>query len=173
MERKVKYSYAFKLECIELAIKNHYSLSYVSKQKDIDKSMLRKWFGIYKVYGKAGLHPRINTSYTVDFKLMVLKTMESKSSSLSSIRLQFNIPTDSIILKWQKDFVKFGINGLQPKPRGRPTSMINTKPKKPKSDKPLTREDELLKENERLRCENDLLKKLHALAQARKKQEPL
>jgi transposase len=134
--------------------------------------MLRKWFGIYKVYGKAGLHPRMNTSYTVDFKLMVLKTMESKPSSLSSIRLQFNIPTDSIILKWQKDFAKFGINGLQPKPRGRPTSMITNKPKKRKTDKPLTRVEELLKENERLRCENELLKKLHALAQAKKNQKP-
>ncbi len=46
--------------------------------------------------------------------------------------------------------------------------MSNNKPQKPKSDKPLTREEELLKENEKLRCENDLLKKLHALAKPKK-----
>jgi transposase len=41
-----------------------------------------------------------------------------------------------------------------------------------KSSKPLTREEELLKENEYLRAENALLKKLQALVQADKKQKP-
>ena len=46
--------------------------------------------------------------------------------------------------------------------------MSNFKRSKRTSDKPLTREDELLRENERLRCELDLLKKLQALIQAEK-----
>ena len=50
--------------------------------------------------------------------------------------------------------------------------MSDYKRKKSKSDKPLTREEELLKENERLRCENELLKKLQALAQARINPKP-
>ena len=37
---------------------------------------------------------------------------------------------------------------------------------KKKSDKPLTREEELLLEIESLRCENALLKKFNALVQA-------
>jgi transposase len=49
-------------------------------------------------------------------------------------------------------------------------SSFKRKPRK--SDKPMTREEELLKENEYLRAENELLKKLHALVQTRKKQEP-
>ena len=47
---------------------------------------------------------------------------------------------------------------------------IKRKPKK--SDKPLTREEELLRENEYLKAENELLKKLHALAQIKKKRKP-
>jgi transposase len=47
--------------------------------------------------------------------------------------------------------------------------MDNIRRKKRKSDKPLTREEELLLENEALRCENDLLKKLQALIQAEEK----
>jgi transposase len=47
--------------------------------------------------------------------------------------------------------------------------MSNIKRKKHKSDTPLTREEELLLENEALRCENDLLKKLYALIQAEEK----
>ncbi|WP_199873915.1 hypothetical protein [Aquirufa regiilacus] len=46
------------------------------------------------------------------------------------------------------------------------------KPNVKKAQKPLTREEELLKENEYLRAENDLLKKLQALVQADKKRKP-
>jgi transposase len=35
MKRKVKYDYAFKLECVELVLKKHYSDGYVSKLKQI------------------------------------------------------------------------------------------------------------------------------------------
>jgi transposase len=47
--------------------------------------------------------------------------------------------------------------------------MNDNKRKKRKSDKPLTREEELLLEIEALRCENELLKKLQALIQAEEK----
>ena len=47
--------------------------------------------------------------------------------------------------------------------------MNDNKRKKRKSDKPLTREQELLLEIEALRCENELLKKLQALIQAEEK----
>ena len=172
MERKVKYDYAFKLECVELVLTKHYSDRYVSKLKQIPRWNVRKWVSFYKVYGEVGLLPRINQSYSAEFKIKVLKTIEKKSLSLRETCLKFNIPSDSIIIKWQKDFTNFGLEGLQPKPKGRPKSMSNFKRKKHKSDKPLTREEELLLENERLRCENALLKKLQALIQARRNPKP-
>ena len=168
MERKVKYVYAFKLECVELVLKKYYSIVYVSKLKGPNESNIRKWVSLYKSHGKAGLLPRKNQFYSISFKLKVLKAIEKEFLSLQETRLKFNIPTDSIIVKWKKDFANFGIEGLQPKPKGRSISMSDFKRKKRKSDKPLTREEELLKENERLRCENELLKKLQALIQARK-----
>lgn len=168
MKRKVKYDYAFKLECVELVLKKHFSADYVSNLKGPDKSNIHKWVRFYKSYGKAGLLPRKNQNYSIAFKQNVLMIIEKESLSLKESCLRFNIPSESVIIKWQKDFITFGIEGLQPKTRGRPKSMSNYKRKKHKSDKPLTREEELLKENERLRCENELLKKLHALIQARK-----
>ena len=171
-ERKVKYDYAFKLECVELVLKKHYSKGYVSKLKQISRSNLQKWVSFYKTYGEVGLFPRINQSYSVGFKIKVLKTLEKKSLPLLAAAVMFNIPDLAIILKWKKDFVTFGVEGLQPKQRGRPISMSDYKRKKSKSDKPLTREEELLKENERLRCENELLKKLQALIQARRNPKP-
>ena len=133
------------------------------------ESNIRKWINFYIEYGSAGLLPRKNQSYSVDFKLKVLKAIDKKQLSLTDTCIKFNIPDAAIIVKWKRDFVNFGIEGLTSKPRGRPTTMDIIKRKKRKSDKPLTREEELLKENEVLRCENELLKKLQALIQAEEK----
>jgi transposase len=75
MERKVKYDYAFKLECVKLVLEKHYSCSYVSTEKGIERSNLRKWIGFYNEYGAIGLLPRRNQSYSLDFKLEVLKAI--------------------------------------------------------------------------------------------------
>ncbi|MDI6051373.1 transposase [Flavobacterium sp. XS2P24] len=172
MERKVKYDYAFKLECAELVLKKHYSEVYVSKLKQTARSNIRKWVSFYKCYGEIGLLSRKNQSYSIDFKLKVIKAIKKDSLSLKATGLRFNIPDQAIIVKWKKDFANFGIEGLKAKQRGRPISMSNYKRKKHKSGKPLTREEELLEENERLRCENELLKKLQALIQARRNPKP-
>jgi transposase len=169
MERKVKYDSTFKLECVELVLKSHYSCEWVSKQKGPNKSNVRKWVEFYKQYGKAGLLPRKNKNYSTAFKLKVVKSIDDDYLSLREACLKFNITSESVIIKWQKDFITFGIEGLQPKSKGRPKSMSNFKRKKNKSDKPLTREEELLLENEALRCELDVLKKFQALIQAEEK----
>lgn len=169
MERKVKYDYAFKLECVKLVLEKHYSCDYVSLQKGANESNIRKWVGFYRHYGVVGLLPRKNQSYSVNFKLKVLKAIDTKLLSLRDTSIKFNIPDAAIIVKWKRDFATFGLQGLQPKTRGKPKSMSDFKRKKRKSDKPLTREEELLLENEALRCENELLKKLQALIQAEEK----
>ena len=160
MERKVKYDYIFKIECIKLITDRHHSCAYVSEQKGVHASLIRKWLRFYKVYGHDGLLPRKNRQYSIDFKLKVLRAIDNEHLSLHQAYVKFNIPTRSIIAKWQQDFANFGVEGLQTKPIGRPKSMSTIKRKKPKSDKPLTREEELLLENEALRCENEVLKKL-------------
>lgn len=169
MERKVKYDYAFKLECVKLVLEKHYSCNYVATQKGLNESNIRKWVGFYGQYGDIGLLPRKNQSYSVNFKLKVLKAIDKDLLSLRDSSIKFNIPDPGIIVKWKKDFANFGFVGLHSKTRGKPKSMDTNKRKKRKSDKPLTREEELLLENEALRCENELLKKLQALIQAEEK----
>lgn len=155
-----------------MVLKKHYSDRHVSKLKQIPISNLRKWVSSYKTFGEVGLLPRTNQSYSAEFKIKVLKALERKSLSLTATGRMYNIPDVAIILKWKKDFANFGEEGLQPKQRGRPISMSDYKRKKSKLNRPLTREEELLKENERLRCENELLKKLQALIQARRNPKP-
>ena len=169
MERKVKYGYTFKLECVQAVLNEHQSCCSVSKQKGFSKSQLQKWVRLYNKYGGKGLLPSKNRIYSIDFKMRVLKSLSQEHLSLSKACLLFNIPSESTIIKWKKDFANFGIEGLKPKPIGRPKSISNFKRKNYKSDKPLTREEELLLENEALRCELDYLKKLQALIQAEEK----
>lgn len=165
MERKVKYDYEFKLLCVEEVLKNYRSTESVSTEKGISQTNLRRWVGFFRKYGKEGLVLRKNQNYSSDFKLRVLRAIDNKSLSLSETCLFFNIPNEAVIINWQRRLKEHGVPGLEHKPKGRPKSMTYKRAKK-KSDKPLTREEELLLENESLRMQVDYLKKLQALIQA-------
>jgi len=166
MERKVKYSYEFKLRCVHEVLQNHRSIGSVAAENPFDESNLRRWISFYRKHGNEGLRPKGgNQIYSIAFKLKVIKTIEKESLSLAQACLRFNIPTKSTIIVWQRKYGDEGLAGLKHKPKGRPVSM-DFKRKKRKSDKPLTREEELLRENEYLRAENEILKKFNALVQA-------
>ena len=166
MERKVKYNYEFKLRCVEEVLKNHQSINSVSIQNGLYPTGLNRWISVYIKFGNEGLLARKkNQKYNVNFKLKVLQTIQKNSLSLNEACLKFNIPTKSKIISWRRKYIEEGLSGLELKPKGRPKSM-NFKRKQRKTDKPLTREEELLKELEYLRAENEILKKLNALVQA-------
>ena len=166
MERKVKYTYEFKLRCVEEVLKRHQSVIATAQENGIALTNLKWWIRRYIAFGNQGLLPsQRTTNYSVKFKLDVLQSIEKKTLSLGEACLTFNIPTRSTIISWQRKYAKEGLTGLKPKPKGRPASM-NFKRKQRKTDKPLTREEELLKELEYLRAENEILKKFNALVQA-------
>ena len=173
MNKRIKYDYKFRLQCVEAVVKNNRSVKVVALEKGIEHSNLRLWLGFYRRYGKEGLKSRKYQFYDAPFKLNVIQTIEKELLSLREACARFNIPSDATIMSWKRLYESEGIQGLFNKPKGRPPKMkppIKSKAKK--SSKPLTREEELLKENEYLRAENALLKKLQALVQADKKQKP-
>jgi len=172
MYRKEKFSVAFKLESIKLHKKSHRSIESIATEKGFNESNLRKWIGFYGKYGISGLEPRKNRNYSLDFKIKVLKAIEIERISQREACIRFDIAAQSTVLNWQRDYEKSGILGLKNKPKGRSCIMSDYKRKKRKSDKPLTREEELLLENERLRAEIDFLKKLDALTLKKNKQRP-
>lgn len=165
MEIKVKYDYEFKLRCIEEVLKKNRSKESVAVENGISQTNLGRWLSFYLKFGKEGLLSGKNQDYSSSFKLRVIRTIDEKSLSLSEACLFFNIPNDGVIVNWQRKFKEHGPTGLENKPKGRPKSMTYKRAKK-KSTKPLTREEELLLENESLRMQVDYLKKLQALIQA-------
>jgi transposase len=173
MNKRIKYDYKFRLQCIDEVVNKRTPANIVADRKGVTRSNLRLWLKFYEYYGKAGLKARKYQHYDVRFKLKVLQAIEKETLSLPEACAKFNIPSESTLIKWQRMFKLEGIEGLNNKPKGRPPKMkppIKSKAKK--SSKPLTREEELLKELEYLRAENALLKKLQALVQADKKQKP-
>ena len=172
MERKVKYNYEFKLRCINEVLKKHSSISHVKSKYCIQESLLKKWLIYYKKYWKESLKPRPKTTrYAGDFKLRLVLSIKDNSQTLTGACLNYNIPSVSTLMNWVHKYDTFGASVLYEQTLGRPMNKDFKRAKK-KSDKPLTREEELLKENEALRCENALLKKFNALIQEKKSQQP-
>ena len=173
MNKRNKYNYKFRLQCIDAIVKDNCSIRSVAREKGVNITNLRLWYRFYERYGVDGLNERKYQTYTLAFKLLVIQSIEKDFLSLRGACTRFNIPSESTIVKWKKLYQSEGVKGLHSKPKGRIPMMSNSiKPKSKKASKPLTREEELLKENEYLRAENDLLKKLQALVQADKKRKP-
>ena len=173
MFKRKKYNYEFRLQCVRSVLEENRSINMVAGVYGVESSNLRLWVKFYEQYGSAGLKPRKRQEYSPAFKLKVIESIKNDYLSLSEACLKFNIPSESIIINWQRKYGKDGVLSLQAKPKGRPKQMNKPiKRKNRKSDKPLTREEELIKENEYLRAENELLKKLQALVQKDKKQKP-
>ena len=104
-------------------------------------------------------------SYTGDFKLSVIQYMHEHHLSLSQAAVHFGIPAESTLNKWERIYYEEGSQGLYKDNRGRKSKMKNEKPKAKKLDKKT--EEDLIAEVQRLRMENEYLKKLNALVQER------
>lgn len=176
MIKKKKYSFEFKLHCVEQMSEHYRSAKSLAKEYGISYSLFEDWFRIYEHRGVSGLIPRKGKRvFNPSFKLEVLTAIREEKLSLREACLRYDLSTDAMIINWQKRLEEFGLVGLERRPKGRPPmakkeNLIKRKPRK--SNKALTPEEELLRENEYLRAENALLKKLQALVQAENKRKP-
>jgi transposase len=92
--------------------------------------------------------------------------MRRNEWSLSYTSAFFDLSTPGILFQWQKLYAREGTNRLKPQTKGRPRVTNHSSTPKPSSE---MTEKELREELDYLRAENAVLKKLEALAQARKK----
>ena len=106
-----------------------------------------------------------NKRYTGEFKQKVVETMMQEKLSYKEAARQFGVSYDTVVAKWERIYLEEGAEGLYIERRGR-----SSKGRPPKKLKPEVEED-LLAEVQRLRAENDYLKKLNALVAERVRQE--
>ena len=93
--------------------------------------------------------------------------MHNNHLSATETSVHFRLQTH-VVLKWERIYYEEGPQALYEERRGR-SKNVNSKPKNKKLDKKI--EEDLVTENQRLRMENEYLKKLNALVQERIKRE--
>ena len=102
--------------------------------------------------------------YTPEFKIKVVETIQKEKLSYHEAARQFEISDHKLVVAWERIYLEEGTDGLQIERRGRKSTG-----RPPKLKKEV--EEDLIAEVQRLRAENDYLKKLNALVAERVRQE--
>ena len=163
-----KYSYEEKLEAVLRVVEGGMSIKNSAKILGTAHEHVRRWVMRYEQFGPEGLIVK-HGSYSGSFKVSVIEYMHKNHLSLSQAAVKFGIPSDATLGKWERIYYEEGPQGLYQDNRGRKSKMSSYKPKKKKLKKET--EEDLIAEVQRLRMENEYLKKLHALVQERIAQE--
>ena len=162
-----KYSNELKLKVIEY-YKKYGSLKKTANHFNIPSdSTVFKWVKQFEKHGIEGLF-RNRIKYDGDFKVNVIKYMHNNHLSLIETAIKFNLGNHSIVGRWERIYYEEGPQALYEDRRGRKKNM-SSKSKKKNLNKKV--EEDLIAENQRLRMENEYLKKLNALVQERIKRE--
>lgn len=161
-----KHSLETKLKAVNDVLGLGMSTGAVAKSLHSAKAVIQRWIARYEKFGIDGLSMKSGT-YTADFKVNVLEYIHENNMSLFQGAVHFEIPSDATVGKWERIYWEEGPKALYKDNRGRKGKVMKDKIKKPKMDKQV--EEDLIAEVQRLRMENEYLKKLNALVQANEK----
>lgn len=153
-----KYSYEEKLEAVLRVIEEGMSYETSAKVLGTAQSHVQRWVKRYENYGPEGLLLH-NGTYTGEFKQHVIQYMHKENLSASQTAVLFKIPRETQVLNWERIRIYYeeGPETLYIDRRGRKPKMLKeTNPKK-KQLRPKVEED-IIKEVQRLRMENEYLK---------------
>lgn len=156
-----QYSKATKEKIVSL-YNQGYGCNTISKRLEISSSQVKRLINRYLLNGKSGLEhlPRIKT--TADFKMNVVQTLIKNELSLPQTALRFGISI-SAVRNWLLKFNTGGYELLSQDNRGRKPKIMG----RPRMKEPQTELEKLQYENELLRTELALLKKVKALVEER------
>ena len=160
-----KHGYAERLKYM-LMLEKGYTIDYVQKRYGIDHQLLGYLWARYQSEGSSGLLKKQNVRANYAFKLQVVRDIEENHITLVEASLKYNASASQIKV-WLKRARTQGYDALAiTRPRGRPPKNDMGRPKKKKPEE-MTELERLRYENECLRAENALLKKVKALVEAR------
>ena len=160
-----KHGYAERLKYMHM-LENGCSINYIHTHYGIDDAQLGHLWTRYQSEGPSGLLKKRNVKADYAFKLQVVRDIEENHLTLVEASLKYNVSSSQIRV-WQKIARTQGYDALAiTRPRGRPPKNDMGRPRKKKPEE-MTELERLRYENECLRAENALLKKVKALVEAR------
>lgn len=162
----MKYSWEFKLECVEEYLKGRWveKPEYAKCSIKVFRDKVRQWARLYRAHGVDGLkHKNISTEWTTE-KRFELVARVLAGESVTSVAIDTGVEK-SQIFQWVRKYKLYGYDGLKLKKGRKPKDPVMKKEEKTKN---LTKSEKeelviLRRQNEYLRAENAYLKKLRAL----------
>ena len=168
MSRKRKYSDEFRLNVVQEYLSGkHGGFRALGEKHGMEQSIIRRWVHLYEQHGVEGL-TAVSGAYSGEFKIYVVEYMHMNQMSLAETANYFCIPSHPTVAKWERIYYEEGPEALLEERRGR-KNMGKKKSSKPKKN--VNENEDLLAEVQRLRMENEYLKKLNALVLEREKSE--
>lgn len=161
-----KFNLETKIKAVKDVLEEGISQGDVAKSLSTRKNLIQRWIARYEKFGIDGLSMKSGT-YTGNFKVHVVEYIHDNSMSLFQGAAHFGIPSDSTIGRWERIYREEGPEALSKENRGRKVKQMKDKIKKPTGDNQMN--EDLIAEVQRLRMENEYLKKLNALVQSREK----
>lgn len=159
-QKRKKHGYLELLQYMQL-LENGITIDHITKKYGIDRVRLKVIWIKYQKIGVEALKKKKNIKADYELKKKIVLDIEKNHLTLSAASLKYGA-SSSQIFGWLKRYRLEGLDALkQIKKRGIPRKM--GRPKKDQQ-KPLTELERLRKENQELKTENALLKKLRALA---------
>ena len=170
----MKYSWEFKLECVDKYKNGEYIATpgKNKKQRNTFMNLVKGWVKSYDDLGVDGLkHSSTNKDWTPEMRFeLVAKVLAGNSITSVAKNAHINLGQ---LYQWVRRYNEKGMDGLQCK-KGRPTKQLVMKKKTKKTKLSISEREELklLRErNEYLAMENEYLKKLDALVSKREAAE--
>jgi transposase len=161
----VKFSIEKRIDAVNEVVMKQRSKIQVSREFGISLPVIKRWVSRFEKHGIEGLLMK-RGSYTGEFKVHVINYMHQNHLSLFQTATHFGIPSDATVGIWERIYLEEGPEVLFKDNRGR-KKMGQVRGRKKKLEKVV--EEDLIAEVQRLRMENEYLKKLNALVQEREK----
>ena len=156
-----KYSNEFKLQVVNYYLEND-DKGYVSTARHFNlpsEVTVLHWVRRYKEKGEQGFVRNSTQAYDEEFKKNVVEYMHKNDLSYLETAIHFNLGSNNVVSAWEEKYIKEGPDGLARRKKYSKNSR-RKKDKKSKKELKYKTKKELIEEIEKLREENEYIRKV-------------
>lgn len=147
------------------------SFSRLSEQFKINIHSIKYLVRLIDKHGIEILRKDSNRFYSKDLKRKIIDCIMVDKKSITNTAINYGLPTKALLINWIRSYKKSGYDIVERK-KGRPSTMKKKIEKELQEMTPEEKNKYYEKKLLHLEIENEYLKKLHTVVQARKNRQP-